>query len=213
MRLQRVKYLSCLLCWGFISYKNSIRTRFCDHIPNEHNVKFNSDVNLAISVMTAKEKQHIIQCAMTRLNEISSNQITVSGESLLPNLLDTDSESFHGFTDTEIWSALRSLRGRAAVLEDSDTESFHGFTDTEIRSALGSFRGRADAETDVIEAGAEEVNIIDEESWTLEFVRPDIDMVTVKGCLVKARYECQDASIAYFPNVEATSNGIERRCY
>ena len=56
------------------------------------------------------------------------------------------------------------MRGRAAVLEDSDTESFHGFTDTEIRSALGSFRGRADAETDVIEAGAEEVNIIDEES-------------------------------------------------
>ena len=188
MRLQRVKYLSCLLCWGFISYKNSIRTRFCDHIPNEHNVKFNSDVNLAISVMTAKEKQHIIQCAMTRLNEISSNQITVSGESLLPNLLDTDSGSFHGFTDTKIWSAVRSLRGCAA-LEDSDTESFHGFTDTEIRSAHGSLRGRADAETDEIEAGAEEVNFIDEESWTLEFVRPDIDMVTVKGCLVKARYE------------------------
>ena len=86
--------------------------------------------------MTAKEKQHIIHCAMTRLNEISSNQITVSGESLLPNLLDTDSESFQGFTDTEIRSPLRSLRGHAvledAVLEDSDTESFHEFTDTEI---------------------------------------------------------------------------------
>ena len=56
------------------------------------------------------------------------------------------------------------MRGRAAVLEDSDTESFHGFTDTEIRSAHGSLRGRADAETDEIEAGAEEVNFIDEES-------------------------------------------------
>ena len=180
MRLQRVKYLSRLLCWGFIRYKNSNRTRFHDHIANEHNVKFDSDVNLAISVMIAKEKQLIIQCAMARWNEIRSNQIPVSGESLL----DTDSESFHGFTDTEIWSALRSLRGRAAVLEDSDTESFHGFTDTEIRSALGSFRGRADAETDVIEAGAEEVNIIDEESWTLEFVTPDTDLVTVKGYLL-----------------------------
>ena len=72
----------------------------------------------------------MIQCAMTRLYEISNHQIPVSGESLL----------------------------------DTDSESFHGFTDTEIRSAHGSLRGRADAETDVIEAGAEEVNIIDEES-------------------------------------------------
>ena len=91
---------------------------------NEHDVKFDSDVILAISVMTAKEKQHIIQCAMARLNEISNNQIPVSGESLLTNLLDSfvhsdsDSESFHGFTDREIRSAVGSLRGRA-VLEDA----------------------------------------------------------------------------------------------
>ena len=58
-----------------------------------------------------------------------------------------------------------------------------------------------DAETDAIEAGAEEVNVTDEKSGTLEFVSPDNDLVTVKGCLVKAGYECQDASIAYFPNV------------
>ena len=77
-----------------------------------------------------------------------------------------------------------------------------------------SLRGCAvleDAETDAIEAGAEEVNIIDEKSGTLEFVSPDNDLVTVKGCLVKAGYECQDASIAYFPNVEATPNGIEKK--
>ena len=119
--------VSRLLCGGFISYKNSDRTRFHDHLANEHNVKFNSDVILAISVMTANEKQHIIQCAMARLNEISNNQIPVSGESLLPNLLDSfvhsdsDLESFHGFTDSEIWSALRSLRG-CAVLEDAETD-------------------------------------------------------------------------------------------
>ena len=47
----------------------------------------------------------------------------------------------------------------------------------------------------------------------MEFVRPDIDMVTVKGCLVKARYECQDASIAYFPNVEATPYGIGKKMF
>ena len=70
----------------------------------------------------------MIQCAMTRLNEISNHQIPVSGESLLPNLLDSfvhsdsDSESFHGFTDSEIRSALRSLRG-CAVLEDAETDA------------------------------------------------------------------------------------------
>ena len=42
-------------------------------------------------------------------------------------------------------------------------------------------RGRAlleDAETAAIEAGAEEVNVIDEESGTLEFVTPDNNLVT-----------------------------------
>ena len=70
-----------------------------------------------------------------------------------------------------------------------------------------------DAETDAIEAGAEEVNVIDEKSGTLEFVSPDNDLVTVKGCLVKAGYECQDASIAYFPNVEATPYGIGKKMF
>ena len=41
-----------------------------------------------------------------------------------------------------------------------------------------------DAETDAIEAGAAEVNVIDEKSGTLEFVSLDNDLVTVKGCLV-----------------------------
>ena len=149
--------VSCLLCRRFISYKNSDRTIFHDHLANEHDVKFDSDVILAISVMTANEKQHIIQCAMDRLNEISNDQIPVSGESLLPNLLDSFNHS------------------------DSELESFHGFTDSEIESALRSLRGRAvleDAETDAIEAGAEEVNVIDEESGLLEFVSPDNDLVT-----------------------------------
>ena len=68
-----------------------------------------------------------------------------------------------------------------------------------------SLRGCAvleDAETDAIEAGAEEVNVTDEKSGTLEFVSPDNDLVTVEGFLVKAGYECQDASIVNIPYVE-----------
>ena len=48
-----------------------------------------------------------------------------------------------------------------------------------------------DAETDAIEAGAEEVEMIDEESQTLEFITPESDLVQVKGALVKAGYHCK----------------------
>ena len=57
---------------------------------------------------------------MDRLNEISSNQIPVSGEYLLHNLLDAASESFHGFDDTEIRSALKHElgdKGGVAVMD------------------------------------------------------------------------------------------------
>ena len=68
-----------------------------------------------------------------------------------------------------------------------------------------------DAESDAIEAGAEEVTLIDEETNTLEFVTQDIDLVQVKGALIKAGYKCEDATITYIPNVTASPNGIERK--
>eukprot|EP00092_Neocalanus_flemingeri_P016269 GFUD01017614.1.p1 GENE.GFUD01017614.1~~GFUD01017614.1.p1 ORF type:complete len:546 (+),score=136.11 GFUD01017614.1:36-1640(+) len=76
--------ISCLLCRGFISYKNSDRTRFKDHMLNEHDVKFDSDVILAVSVMTQKEKSYIVKSSLQRLSEISNNQIPSSVEALLP---------------------------------------------------------------------------------------------------------------------------------
>ena len=68
-----------------------------------------------------------------------------------------------------------------------------------------------DAESDAIEAGAEEVNLIDEETNTLEFITQDIDLVHVKGALVKSGYKCEDATITYIPNVTASPNGIEKK--
>ena len=76
--------ISCLLCRGFISYKNSDRTRFRDHMVNEHDVNFDSDVILAVSVMSAAEKQFIVESAVKRLGEIGNNQIPSSGETLGP---------------------------------------------------------------------------------------------------------------------------------
>ena len=68
-----------------------------------------------------------------------------------------------------------------------------------------------DAETDAIEAGAEDVSMIDEDSKTLEFLTPEIDLVQVKGSLTKAGYNCRDASILYIPNSYAQLSGIEKK--
>jgi len=76
--------VACLLCRGFIPYKNSDRTRFRDHMLNEHDVKYDSDVVLAASVMSQKEKAFIVKSSLQRLSEISENKIPSSGESLLP---------------------------------------------------------------------------------------------------------------------------------
>ena len=76
--------ISCLLCRGFISYKNSDRSRFRDHLESEHELKFDSDVILAVSVMSAAEKQFIVESAVKRLGEIGNNQIPSSGETLGP---------------------------------------------------------------------------------------------------------------------------------
>merc|ERR1719147_288279 len=78
--------VSCLLCRGFITYKDSDRTRFKDHMSNEHDVKYDSDVILAISVMSASDKAHIVKSSLKRLNEIGNNQLPSSGDVLIPQL-------------------------------------------------------------------------------------------------------------------------------
>jgi len=79
--------VSCLLCRGFITYKDSDRTRFKDHMSNEHDVKYDSDVILAISVMSASDKAHIVKSSLKRLNEISNNQLPTPGDLLIPQLV------------------------------------------------------------------------------------------------------------------------------
>jgi len=54
-----------------------------DHMLNEHDVKYDSDVVLAASVMSQKEKAFIVKSSLQRLSEISNNQIPSSEESLL----------------------------------------------------------------------------------------------------------------------------------
>ena len=122
--------ISCLLCRGFISYKNSDRTRFRDHMANEHDVKFDSDVILAISVMSAKEKQYIVQSAMQRLNEVSNNQIPTQSDALIPKPTPT--------------STLPSQITKTAVGSSGVQSSASGAV---IRGGITSRRGRGQVQS------------------------------------------------------------------
>jgi len=122
--------ISCLLCRGFISYKNSDRTRFRDHMANEHDVKFDSDVILAISVMSAKEKQYIVQSAMQRLNEVSNNQIPTQSDALIPKPTPT--------------STLPSQITKTAVGSSGVQSSASGAV---IRGGITSSRGRGQVQS------------------------------------------------------------------
>ena len=70
--------ICCLLCRVFISYKNSDRTKFLDHMVHQHNVKFDSDLIMAVSVLSAREKQNIVDASVSRLTEIGNNQLPSS---------------------------------------------------------------------------------------------------------------------------------------
>jgi len=67
-----------------------------------------------------------------------------------------------------------------------------------------------DVETDAIEVGAEEVNLL-EETNTLEFTTSQNDLAIVSSGLAKAGYNCKDASILYLPNVEISVSVLEAR--
>jgi len=118
--------VACLLCRGFISYKDGDRTRFKDHMLNEHDVKYDSDVVLAISVMLEKEKAFIVKSSLKRLSEISNNQIPSSGESLLPSTTKTTS-TYHQPAPAQIQShgntKSRNPRGRPSAVTGVKSEN------------------------------------------------------------------------------------------
>jgi len=70
-----------------------------------------------------------------------------------------------------------------------------------------------DAESDAIEFGAEEVNLVEGESNILEFITGEFDLAAVSSELTKAGYNCKDASIAYIPLTETELNTMETRTF
>jgi len=64
--------VTCLLCGGYISYKHGDSSRFSSHLEEEHEVKFDTDVLLACSVLNSREKQLLVQATQQRLKQVGS---------------------------------------------------------------------------------------------------------------------------------------------
>ena len=66
-----------------------------------------------------------------------------------------------------------------------------------------------DAESDAIEMGAEDVNLVEEK--ILEFSTGEYDLASVSRELTKAGYTCMEATIAYIPNTATELGPIEAK--
>jgi len=73
-------------------------------------------------------------------------------------------------------------------------------------------KGDLDSEAsleDAIEAGAEEVNVLDEESKVLEFITGPLDLMQVKESLEEKNYSCSNVAINYIPKFPVSPGALE----
>ena len=65
--------IACLLCRGLISFKNGDRSRFLDHMNNEHDARYDFDVVLVVSLMTDGEKKVFVNTNQDKLEALTGN--------------------------------------------------------------------------------------------------------------------------------------------
>ena len=78
--------VSCLLCRGFVGYKNGDRTRFKEHMEQEHEVQYESDLVLAVSVLCREDRETIVKAVLPRLEMIGKGEVALSASMLVPLL-------------------------------------------------------------------------------------------------------------------------------
>ena len=78
--------VSCLLCRGFVGYKNSDRTRFKEHMEEEHEVQYDSDLVLAVSVLCREDRETIVKAVLPRLERIGKGELALTVSLLVPLL-------------------------------------------------------------------------------------------------------------------------------
>ena len=78
--------VTCLLCRGFVGYKNSDRSRFAAHMKEEHEVRFDSDLVLAVSVLCRQDKETIVKAVLPRLEMVGKGELVLAANKMVPLL-------------------------------------------------------------------------------------------------------------------------------
>ena len=71
---QKIK-IACLLCRGLITFRNGDKSRFLDHMNNEHDARFDFDVVLVVSLMTEEERKGFVSANKAKLEVLDGNAI------------------------------------------------------------------------------------------------------------------------------------------
>ena len=81
----------CFLCGGIISLKGGDRSRFIDHMTNEHDAKkFSHDLLLAICVFNRKDHDFIVKSSNTMIKQIALG-LKPSNANVLSSVFDVSS--------------------------------------------------------------------------------------------------------------------------
>jgi len=73
---QKIK-IACLLCRGLITFRNGDKSRFLDHMNNEHDARFDFDVVLVVSLMTEEERKGFVSANKAKLAVLGGNDYIV----------------------------------------------------------------------------------------------------------------------------------------
>ena len=72
--------VTCFLCKALISVKKGDKTRFFNHVSNDHEAHFDMELLYVISYMTAKEKDTVIGLMTQRLSDPETTPVQTSSE-------------------------------------------------------------------------------------------------------------------------------------
>ena len=109
--------VSCLLCRGFVGYKNGDRTRFKEHMEEEHEVQYDSDLVLAVSVLCREDRETIVKAVLPRLERIGKGELALTVSLLVPLL--ASSKSVGSVPPTLV------KEEKVVVKEEDDTEKMN----------------------------------------------------------------------------------------
>ena len=130
--------VTCFLCKAWISVKKGDKTRFFNHISNDHEVHFDMELLYAISYMTEKEKETVIGLMNQRVIDPDTSSVPASSEPTVETNVMEEGDEVTLDEDEELEKVSEmikkkprpddtktvSLNSRPEAAEDKDTVAF-----------------------------------------------------------------------------------------